>query len=254
MSEPMDQAGAESTIDVEISGLSAASTNSDLSKQLFVEQFASLRSEIDHRLNLRQQLIALNVLVAGTFLTLGVLPGEFWVVLVFYPLLAMFIAASWESNDLRIGQINWYIQTVVEQRLGDLGPGWETFRRQAFRSVRQRRSAFAYGGPSLRGAPGLIAISTRGLFLATQFLAVVVATVRFGVDRLQHQSLDALIHEVRWPINSIDQASLLGFLIAISLNIGIVVYTGFLLRHSRVRTNGAVALVGEVEPPDDERK
>lgn len=255
MSESLDQIAAESiigaeTVDVigQVQGDQAAATgsfsvntSSSLSRQLFVEQFTSLRSEIEQRINLRQQLIALTLVVAGTFLTIGVQPGESWVVLLFYPLLAMFMAAAWEHNDLRIGQINWYIQSVIEQHLGDLGPGWEYFRRQAFRSASQRRNLRTGNIPQvpeahgLRGVPGLIAISTRGLYLGTQALAVVVATVRFGVEHLQSQTWDALIQEIGFPIKELDQAKVLGFLIVLVLNIGIISYTGVLLRHSRVR-------------------
>src|SRR6266566_6131317 len=108
---------------------------------LLVEQYISLRNEIEKRIDIRQQILALTLLVAGTFLTVGVQPGVPEVVLLFYPLIAMFLGAIWEHNDLRIGQINFYIRTEVEKHLGALGPGWETFRSKTFPSRhRPRRS------------------------------------------------------------------------------------------------------------------
>ena len=42
---------------------------------LLVEQYTSLRSEIEKRIEIRQQILALTLLVAGTFLTVGVQPN-----------------------------------------------------------------------------------------------------------------------------------------------------------------------------------
>src|SRR5947209_11677955 len=99
---------------------------------LLIEQYASLRSEIEKRIDIRQQILALTLLVAGTFLTVGVQPNVPEVVLLFYPLIAMFLGAIWEHNDLRVGQINFYIRTEVEKHLGALGPGRESFRLKTF--------------------------------------------------------------------------------------------------------------------------
>src|SRR6266480_5494904 len=124
---------------------------------LLVEQYISLRNEIEKRIEIRQQILALTLLVAGTFLTVGVQPGVPEVVLLFYPLIAMFLGAIWEHNDLRIGQINFYIRTEVEKHLGALGPGWETFRSKTFpsrhRPHRSRQSAQRH---PLTPRPGLI--------------------------------------------------------------------------------------------------
>src|ERR1051326_1267765 len=85
-----------------------------------IEQYASLRSEIEKRIDIRQQILALTLLVAGTFLTVGVQPNVPAVVLLFYPLIALFLGAIWEHNDLRVGQINFYLRTEVEKHLGSL--------------------------------------------------------------------------------------------------------------------------------------
>ena len=59
---------------------------------LLVEQYISLRNEIEKRIEIRQQILALTLLVAGTFLTVGVQPNVPEVVLLFYPIIAMFLA------------------------------------------------------------------------------------------------------------------------------------------------------------------
>lgn len=41
-------------------------------------------------------------------------------------------SAIWEHNDLRVGQLNFYIRTEVEKHPEAFGPGWETFRLQTF--------------------------------------------------------------------------------------------------------------------------
>src|ERR1051326_5139657 len=87
---------------------------------LLIEQYTSLRSEIEKRIDIRQQILALTLLVAGTFLTVGVQPAVPEVVLLFYPLIALFPGAIWEHNDLRVGQINFYLRTEVEKHLGSL--------------------------------------------------------------------------------------------------------------------------------------
>jgi hypothetical protein len=93
----------------------------------FSEQYASLRNEIEKRIEIRQQILAFTLLVAGTLLTIGVQPNVPEVVLLFYPVIAMFLGAIWEQNDVRVAQIDYFICTEVEKHLDRLGSGWETF-------------------------------------------------------------------------------------------------------------------------------
>ncbi len=147
---------------------------------LLIEQYTSLRSEIEKRIDIRQQILALTLLVAGTFLTVGVQPAVPEVVLLFYPLIAMFLGAIWEHNDLRVGQINFYIRIEVEKHLGALGPGWETFRSKTFPSRhRPHRSRQSGQRHPLTPRPGLIVFATRGMFFTTQAMAIIVAAVRY---------------------------------------------------------------------------
>jgi hypothetical protein len=100
---------------------------------LLIEQYTCLRNEIEKRIEIRQQILALTLLVAGTFLTVGVQSNVPEVVLLFYPIIVMFLGSIWEHNNLRVGQINFFIRTEIEKHLGVFGPGWETFRLQTFR-------------------------------------------------------------------------------------------------------------------------
>ncbi|HCJ36655.1 MAG TPA: hypothetical protein DHV65_20475, partial [Ktedonobacter sp.] len=136
---------------------------------LLIQQYTALRSEIEKRIDIRQQILALTLLVAGTFLTVGAQPNVPAVVLLFYPIIAMFLGAIWEHNDLRVGQINFYIRTEVEKHLGSLGPGWETFRQQMFSTTYKelRRRSTEQRHP-LTPQVGLIVFATRGMFFTTQ--------------------------------------------------------------------------------------
>ena len=194
---------------------------------LLIEQYASLRSEIEKRIEIRQQILALTLLVAGTFLTVGVQPGVPAVVLLFYPLIAMFLGAIWEHNDLRIGQINFYIRTEIEKHLGALGPGWETFRSRTFpsrhRSHRSRQSAQRH---PLTPRPGLIVFATRGMFFTTQAMAIIVAAVRY-ISEFFQQGFAVHVTGPKQVVTGI--AVVILFLV----DIGILIYTFSIVRHKR---------------------
>jgi len=194
---------------------------------LLIEQYTSLRSEIEKRIEIRQQILALTLLVAGTFLTVGVQPGVPEVVLLFYPLIAMFLGAIWEHNDLRIGQINFYIRTEIEKHLGALGPGWETFRSKTFpsrhRSHRSRQSAQRH---PLTPRPGLIVFATRGMFFPTQAMAIIVAAVRY-ISEFFQQGFAVHIAGPKQVVTGI--AVVILFLV----DIGILIYTFSIVQHKR---------------------
>ena len=153
---------------------------------LLIEQYASLRREIKKRIDIRQQILALTLLVAGTFLTVGVQTNVPEVVLLFYPIIALFLGALWEHNDLRVGQINFYIRTEVEKHLGKFEPGWETFRLKTFSSQHKeyKRHRTEQRHP-LTPQVGLIVFATRGMFFTTQAMAIIVAAVRYALEFLQ---------------------------------------------------------------------
>src|SRR2546421_10550094 len=196
---------------------------------LLVEQYISLRNEIEKRIEIRQQILALNLLVAGTFLTVGVQPNVPEVVLLFYPIIAMFLAALWEHNDLR-GQLNFYIRTEVEKHLGRFGPGWETFRLQTFpprHRHRQQKGQRRVQEHPLIPQIGLMTFATRGMFLTTQAMTILVAAVRYSLVLLQQGFTPDLMGPKQVGISI---AIVLLFLV----NIGVLVYTRYLVQHKRI--------------------
>jgi hypothetical protein len=192
---------------------------------LLIEQYASLRSEIEKRIDIRQQILALTLIIAGTFLTVGVQPNVPAVVLLFYPLIALFLGVIWEHNDLRVGQINFYLRTEVEKHLGPLGPGWEAFRSRTFPS-RRRRPEFRKTEQRNPLTPrvGLIVFATRGMFFTTQAMAIVVAAVRYASELLQRRYSVPVTEQI---MISIAVSTL--FLV----DIGILIYTYSVVQHKR---------------------
>jgi hypothetical protein len=195
---------------------------------LLIEQYTSLRSEIEKRIDIRQQILALTLIVAGTFLTVGVQPDVPEAVLLFYPFIAMFLGTIWEHNDLRVGQINFYLRTEVEKHLGPLGPGWETFRSRTFPSRRKRHEFHkTEQRHPLTPQVGLIVFATRGMFFTTQAMAIIVAAVRYASEFLQN----GFSVKVTGP-GQIVMSIAIGMLLLV--DIGILIYTFSVVQHKRV--------------------
>ena len=194
---------------------------------LLIQQYTALRSEIEKRIDIRQQILALTLLVAGTFLTVGAQPNVPAVVLLFYPIIAMFLGAIWEHNDLRVGQINFYIRTEVEKHLGSLGPGWETFRQQMFSTTYKelRRRSTEQRHP-LTPQVGLIVFATRGMFFTTQATTIIVAAVRYISEFLQHGFAINLTEPKQAVLIIATGLLFLG-------DIGILIYTFSVVQHKR---------------------
>lgn len=195
---------------------------------LLIEQYSSLRNEIEKRIEIRQQILTLTLLVAGTFLTVGVQPNIPDVVLLFYPIIAMFLGAIWEHNDLRVGQLNFYIRTEVEKHLGGLGPGWETFRFQTFQSG-QRRHKRQRGQAKhpLTSQFGMIVFATRGMFLTTQAMAIIVAAVRYAFEVLPQGSAVNVLEPKQVGIS-------IAVVFLFLVDIAVLIYTCYLVQHKRM--------------------
>lgn len=195
---------------------------------LLIEQYTSLRNEIEKRIEIRQQILALTLLVAGTFLTVGVQPNVPEVVLLFYPIIAMFLGTIWEHNDLRVGQINFYIRTEIEKHLGIFGPGWETFRLQTFLPVeRQYRRDRGKQRHTLTPQFGLIVFATRGMLLTTQAIAIIIAAARYVFELLQQSSVTNAIEPRQ-------AGSAIAFVLLFLVDIGVLLSTYHLVQHKRL--------------------
>jgi len=104
---------------------------------------------------------------AASFFSLGLQSWASAVTVLCYPVLAYFLACAWGQHDTRIGQIVVYLRAVEDQHLGELGPGWETWRRKTF--VKRRLS-------------DLVSLPARGLFIGSELLALVLGLARFQQD------------------------------------------------------------------------
>lgn len=118
-------------------------------------EYAALRNEILKRMELRQQLIAGTLTLAGVFLSVGLVKD---LVALIYPPLAAFLALAWAQNDFRLKSAAKYIREKLEPVLG---LRWETW-------VQEQREA----GREELGSWNFIVASHGGIFLLTQLLAV----------------------------------------------------------------------------------
>ena len=85
-------------------------------------EYSALRIEMLRRIDMRQQVLTFTLVIAGTLLTFGLQTN---VILLIYPILALFLANSWTQHDNRIGEIAVYIRNEIEPLLK--GVNWETY-------------------------------------------------------------------------------------------------------------------------------
>lgn len=121
-----------------------------------VAEYSALREEIQRKVDTQFQVVSLTLLVAGTFLSLGLTGTVNHLVLLVYPIIATFLAAEWTHKSVSILLIARYIRDKYEQTEG--GPEWETWVRDA------RKGKFP-----------LTFVAAFGVFLGTQLLAVALA-------------------------------------------------------------------------------
>ena len=149
------------------------STPSEIQRDFLLEEYQALRDEIVQRVQARQQMWSILLVVAGTFLSVGVQPGIAAWTIFLYPIIALFFAVNWAHNDARIDQLTWYIQRQVEPIFRVTG--WETYRAQTFR---QKRKTPAQNPLAL--LPGLPTMSARGRFASTQLIAASIGVYRLA--------------------------------------------------------------------------
>ncbi len=135
--------------------------NGDTHAELLAE-YSALRSEILQRIDMRQQILTFTLVIAGTVLSLGVQTNISPLVLLIYPVLALFLATAWMHSDVRIWEVAEYIEKQLEPRLG--GIGWETY-------IHNKHQ-----GQSFRP----MEVTAAGVFLTTEVLAVILAIPRLS--------------------------------------------------------------------------
>lgn len=133
-------------------------TQEGLSKQaktFYLQEYDALRDEILKRMEIRQQLFTFSLVIAGSFLTVGLATDLNYKLLFAYPLISLFIAGSWMQSDFRIYQLGQYIKSQIETEFLPEGKGWE----------------HAHTGLQTFNLVG----SVRGIVLSTQILLVFIA-------------------------------------------------------------------------------
>lgn len=171
---------------------------------LLSAQYSAMRAEMIKRLEIRSQIVALTLVVAGTFLSVGAQAAVPESALLVYPLIAMFLAASWKQNDTRTGQMVRFIRDHIEKHIGAAPAelGWENYRYLS------------------HPASKLTPFSVSGVFVVTQLLAMALAGVRF-VPQIQNGRLNTISAEL-----AVD-----GVLLGVGL--ASVIATFFILRRRR---------------------
>src|SRR4051812_1041834 len=124
--------------------------------------YAQLHSEITARIEMRQGIITFTLLVAASLFSLGLQGWANAITILSYPILALFLSLIWAQHDAKIGQMATFCRVLEERLLEDFGPGWEQWRRQQFSS---------------KGL--LIEIPAKGVFLASELLAIIIGIARF---------------------------------------------------------------------------
>lgn len=123
-------------------------------------EYTALRAELLKRIELQHQLMSLALVAFGTFLTVGIQGSS--TVSMAYPPMAMFLAISWSQSDIRIRQIHQYVKKFTEERILNGEVGWEHVHRTS----------------SISKLGSLSFVSSRGILIGTQVLAVVVALLK----------------------------------------------------------------------------
>jgi hypothetical protein len=129
-------------------------------------EYAALRAELLKRIELQHQVISLTLIVFGTMLSFGLQVRSSSIVLL-YPVLALFLAASWAHNGRAIRDMVIYIKDQVEAAVGGNNFGWEHRAR-----------------PHRRLLGRLDFLSARGIFAGTALLATLVAIPLARVDAI----------------------------------------------------------------------
>lgn len=134
---------------------------------LACSMYEQLHSEINQRLQLRQEIITFTLLVAASLFGLGLQSWANAVTVLCYPIIALFLALMWAQHDLKIGQIAAYLRQLEDDLLGGY-PGWERWRRQQFQAKRHH-----------------IEVPAKGVFLVSEFLAMLIGLARFVGQEMQ---------------------------------------------------------------------
>lgn len=157
--------GAAISVDVPTS-TRESSAHVELQRTFFLHEYETLHDEINARMAQRGNLFTFTIITAGSLLSLGAINNP--QIALFYPVLSLFLAAAWSDEDGKIGALAAYVHDKEVRYNLD---GWETYHRVR----RPNRSRSWLGGLEQLVPKSLLGLATRGVFLSTQILAILVA-------------------------------------------------------------------------------
>lgn len=123
-----------------------------------LSEYNALREEIIKRMELQHQVMFLALPVFGTILGAGIQFRSPSIILL-YPIIAVFLAATWAFHNSRIRELGSYIRVRIEARVGQTHIGWESYLNEI---SHPRITSLNY-------------TAIRGVFIGTSVLAIVVA-------------------------------------------------------------------------------
>lgn len=125
-------------------------------------EYATLRDEIIKRMELRNSIVFGTLTFAGVLLSFGLNTPTLAFI---YVIISMLLAAAWVHSDVVISELGRYIREHLENP--EIGLNWETYRYES-RLAEAKTKAFR---------PNII-LSSGGVFLITQAVALLVAFVK----------------------------------------------------------------------------
>ena len=136
-------------------------------------EYAALQDEALKNNDYQHQVISLTFIAAGTVFSLSTQAGTQAVLLLAYPILAMFLSLGWSASAIRIKRIKLYIKDHLETRV--TGQGWETFLHANTHKIKRSMKTYY----------------ARGVFIGTQLIAVLLALPKLAFTSLEVLFLSA---------------------------------------------------------------
>jgi hypothetical protein len=139
-------------------------------RDFFLQEMVALHEEINTRMSQRGNYFTFTIITAGSLLSLGA--TTYPQIALFYPVLSLFLAAAWSDEDGKIGALGTYLHgREVEYRLA----GWSTYHR----ATRSKKKRSFFNSLDRYVPKSLLSVATRGVFLSTQVMAILVAVGQF---------------------------------------------------------------------------
>lgn len=178
---------------------------------LLLAQYHALRAEVLQRQEMENQLATFTVIVFGTILGIGFQNKAAIPLILLYPSLALFLAVNWAHSEYRVRQIGIFIRDRIEAIVGANNIGWEHY----MAAVNRR---------------ALYPLATRGIFIMTELLAIVVG---ISVAPLNSTFLVLLFGQPMTSSSATVPSSTVNVLLGIAFFSFIL--TVFLLRHVPIK-------------------